>query len=207
MDTVELGPSGFVIDRTHGLDASRKDRSLCRASRHVRSSFRLKKEKYAYRRFGKKSEYPLLFLQHFTGTLDNRDPLVTDPLARNHDVILFESAGVGRSSGTVPRTVEGMALHALEFLDALSLGTVDVLGFSLGGMVAQAMALQRPSIVRKMILVAKAPGGGEDIMHLQKPSLARHIGNPNLKGYEFCRRSSLSQPSRVSRRGRPSLLA
>ena len=142
------------------------------------------KEKYAYRRFGKKSQYPLLFLQHFTGTLDNWDPLVTDPLAADHDVILFDNAGVGRSSGEVPKTIEGMAAHVLDFLDALSLKTVDIVGFSLGGMVAQVMALEKPSVLRKMILAGTAPRGGEDVMHLQKPGIAQHTGNPNLKGYE-----------------------
>jgi pimeloyl-ACP methyl ester carboxylesterase len=125
----------------------------------------------------------LLFLQHFTGTLDNWDPAVTDPLAEGREVILFDSAGVGRSTGKVPTTVAGMASNALDFLDSLELRSCDVLGFSLGGMVAQQMALERPSIFRRMILVGTAPRGGEDIMHLEKPSLARHLGDPRLKGY------------------------
>jgi pimeloyl-ACP methyl ester carboxylesterase len=98
-------------------------------------------------------------------------------------VLLFDSAGVGRSTGKVPTTVDGMATHALNFLDGLGLRDCDVLGFSLGGMVAQQMALHRPSIVRRMILVGTAPSGGEDIMHLEKPSLARYLGDPTLKGY------------------------
>jgi pimeloyl-ACP methyl ester carboxylesterase len=140
-------------------------------------------ETYAYRRFGSGPGHPLVCLQHFTGTLDNWDPAVTDPLAAERDVILFDSAGVGRSTGKVPTTVAGMASHALDFLDALRLDSCDVLGFSLGGMVAQQMALDRPSIFRRMILVGTAPRGGEDIMHLDKPSLARHLGDPTLKGY------------------------
>jgi pimeloyl-ACP methyl ester carboxylesterase len=76
-----------------------------------------------------------------------------------------------------------MAMHALEFLDALSVTSCDVLGFSLGGMVAQQMALDRPSVFRRMILVGTAPRGGEDIMHLEKPSLAKHLADPTLKGY------------------------
>jgi pimeloyl-ACP methyl ester carboxylesterase len=139
---------------------------------------------YAYRRFGVESRQPLLCLQHFTGTLDNWDPAVTDALARRREVILFESAGLGRSSGEVPRNMTGMASHALAFLDALSLRSCDVLGFSLGGMVAQQMALDRPSVFRRIILVGTAPRGGEDIMHLDKPSLARHLGDPKNKGYE-----------------------
>src|SRR6516165_4601930 len=89
-------------------------------------------QRYAYRRFGSGPGLPLLFLQHFTGTLDNWDPAVTDPLASGREVILFESAGLGRSTGKVPDTVAGMAKHALAFLDGLSLASCDVLGFSLG---------------------------------------------------------------------------
>ena len=140
-------------------------------------------QKYAYRRFGSGSPPPLLCLQHFTGTLDNWDPAVTDVLAQRGEVILFESAGIGRSTGTVPETVAGMAEHVLAFLDGLRLQTCDVLGFSLGGMVAQQMALDRPSIFRKLILVGTAPRGGEDIMHLEKPSLAKPLQDPDLKGY------------------------
>jgi pimeloyl-ACP methyl ester carboxylesterase len=142
------------------------------------------KEKYAYRRFGSKSQYPLLFLQHFTGTLDNWDPAVTDPLAADHDVILFENAGVGRSSGKVPTTMAGMAEHVLAFLDTLGIKTCDVLGFSLGGVIAQQMALDNSKMFRKMILVGTAPRGGDDIMHLDKPTLAKHLQDPKLKGYE-----------------------
>jgi pimeloyl-ACP methyl ester carboxylesterase len=141
-------------------------------------------ERYAYRRFGSGSKLPLLCLQHFTGTLDNWDPAVTDPLAMDREVILFESAGLGRSSGAVPTTIAGMSMQALAFLDTLRLKTSDVLGFSLGGMVAQQMALDRPSSFRRIILVGTAPRGGEDIMHLDKPSIAKHLGDPSLKGYE-----------------------
>src|SRR6267142_3750013 len=93
-------------------------------------------QSYAYRRFGNGPGLPLLFLQHFIGTLDNWDPAVTDPLATGHEVILFDSAGVGRSTGEVPVTIAGMARHAIAFLDGLGLETCDVVGYSLGGMVA-----------------------------------------------------------------------
>src|SRR5258706_12798264 len=114
---------------------------------------RAKNGTYAYRRFGSGPARPLLFLQHFTGTLDNWDPAVTDPLATEREVILFDNAGVGRSTGKVPVTVAEMASHALDFLDALALDGCDVLGFSLGGMVAQQMARDRSSIFRRMVLV------------------------------------------------------
>src|SRR5262245_51398808 len=138
---------------------------------------------YAYRRFGAASRLPLLCLQHFIGTLDNWDPALTDPLALGRELILFDSAGVGRSTGEVPRTVAGMATHALAFMDRLGLVECDILGCSLGGMVAQVMAQQRPSMIRRMILVGTAPRGGEDIMHLEKPSLARFLQDPSLHGY------------------------
>jgi pimeloyl-ACP methyl ester carboxylesterase len=141
------------------------------------------KERYAFRRFGAGPGLPLLCLQHFTGTMDNWDPAVTDPLADQREVILFESAGIGRSSGSVPNTIAGMAAHAFAFVDALGVEICDVLGFSLGGMVAQQMVLERPSIFRRMILVGTAPRGGEDIMHLEKPSLAQALGDPSLQGY------------------------
>jgi pimeloyl-ACP methyl ester carboxylesterase len=76
-----------------------------------------------------------------------------------------------------------MAQHALAFLDGMGVTGCDVLGFSLGGMIAQQMAQDRPAIIRRMILVATAPRGGEDIMHLEKPSLARFLSDPNLRGY------------------------
>jgi pimeloyl-ACP methyl ester carboxylesterase len=138
---------------------------------------------YAYRRFGNGSGLPLLCLQHFTGTLDNWDPAVTDPLAAGREVILFDNAGVGRSTGEVPDTMAGMTRHVLAFLGGLGIKTCDVLGFSLGGMIAQQMAQDRPSIIRRMILVGTGPRGGEDIMHLEKPSLAKHIQDPQNHGY------------------------
>src|SRR5262245_60139950 len=113
-------------------------------------------EKYAFRRFGSGRVLRLLLLQHFTVTLDNWDPAVTDPLASGREVILFESAGLGRSTGKVPDTIAGMATRAFALLDALDLRSCDVLGFSLGGMVAQQMAEDRPSIFRRMILVVTA---------------------------------------------------
>jgi len=140
-------------------------------------------QRYAYRRFGAGRGRPLLFLQHFTGTLDNWDPAVTDPLASTREVILFENAGVGRSTGRVPETVAGMAEHSLDFLQRLGVASCDVLGFSLGGMIAQQMAQDRPSIIRRMILVGSAPRGGEDIMHLEKPTLAGYFHDPKLQGY------------------------
>ena len=147
-----------------------------------------KNETYAYRRFGHGPGRPLLCLQHFMGTLDNWDPAVVDVLASGREVILFDNAGVGRSTGKVPDTVQGMATHALAFLDGLGVTTCDVLGFSLGGMIAQQIAQDRPSMFRRMILVGTAPRGGEDIMHLEKPSLAKRIQDPTNRGYDVLKK-------------------
>jgi pimeloyl-ACP methyl ester carboxylesterase len=88
----------------------------------------------------------------------------------------------------VPNTVAGMASHGLAFLDSLGIATCDALGFSLGGMAAQQMALERPSIFRRIMLVGTAPRGGEDNMHLEKPSLAKPLGDPSLQGYAILRK-------------------
>ena len=143
---------------------------------------------YAYRRFGNGSGLPLLCLQHFTGTLDNWDSAVTDPLASGREVILFDNAGVGRSTGDVPGTIAGMAGHAMAFLDELGIKTCDVIGYSLGGMVALQMVQDRASIFRRMILVGTAPRGGEDIMHLEKPSLAKRVQDPTNRGYDVLKK-------------------
>jgi len=127
---------------------------------------------YAYRQFGLGPGTPLLFLQHFTGTLDNWDPAVSDPLAEGRTVILFENAGIGRSTGTVPETVAGMADHTMRFLEMLGLTKVDVLGFSLGGMVAQVMALKRPTLLRRIILTGTGPAGGVGVA-MDRPELLK----------------------------------
>jgi pimeloyl-ACP methyl ester carboxylesterase len=117
--------------------------------------------RFAYRRFGKRDGVPLVLNMHFTGTMDHWDPLVTDGLAATREVILFDNAGISRSSGEVPTSVEEMAANAVAFIQALGLPKVDVLGFSLGGFVAQALAVATPSLVRRLILVGTGPRGGE----------------------------------------------
>ena len=113
--------------------------------------------RFAYRRWGKRSGLPLVFNQHFTGNLDNWDPAVLDGLAKEREVIIFNNAGVASSTGEVPTTFAGMAKNAEAFIDGLGLTKVDLLGFSIGGMVAQQVTLDRPELVRKLILVGTAP--------------------------------------------------
>jgi pimeloyl-ACP methyl ester carboxylesterase len=117
--------------------------------------------RFAYRRFGKEGGVPLVFNQHFTGTMDHWDPVVTDGFAKDREVILFDNAGVAGSSGDVPTTFEEMGANAVAFIKALGLAKVDVLGFSIGGFVAQEIALQSPDLVRRLVLVGTGPRGGE----------------------------------------------
>src|SRR3979409_2566401 len=117
--------------------------------------------RFAYRRFGKTGGVPIVFNQHYIGTMDYWDPTVTDGLARDREVILFDNAGVSSSSGEVPTTFEQMGANAIAFIRALGLKRVDVLGFSIGGMVAQEITLQAPALVRKLILVGTGPRGGQ----------------------------------------------
>jgi len=122
--------------------------------------------RFAYRRFGKAGGVPLVFNMHYLGTMDYWDPTVTDGLARDREVILFDNAGVSRSSGEVPTTFEQMGANAVAFSRALGLKKADMLGFSIGGMVAQEIALQAPDLVRKLILVGTGPRGGEGMASL-----------------------------------------
>jgi pimeloyl-ACP methyl ester carboxylesterase len=122
--------------------------------------------RFGYRRFGKSGGVPLLFNQHYTGTMDHWDPAVTDGLARDHEVILFDNAGVSSSSGTVPTTFEEMGANAVAFIKALELEQLDLLGFSIGGFVAQEVALQAPDRVRRIVLVGTGPRGGEGMATL-----------------------------------------
>ena len=119
--------------------------------------------KFAYRRFGKTGGLPLVFLQHFTGTLDNWDPAVTDGFAADREVIIFDNAGIASSGGDVAETIKGIAATALAFIDALVLKEIDLFGFSMGSFVAQQITMERPELVHKLVLVGSGPRGGVDL--------------------------------------------
>jgi pimeloyl-ACP methyl ester carboxylesterase len=119
--------------------------------------------RFAYRRFGKPGVVPLVFNMHFTGTMDHWDPMVTDGLAATREVILFNNAGVSSSSGEVPTTIQEMGTNAIAFIKALGLKQVDVLGFSIGGFVAQEITLQADELVRRLVLVGTGPRGGQNM--------------------------------------------
>lgn len=118
-------------------------------------------KRVAYRRFGRPSGYPLLLLNYFAAGMDDWDPSVTNGLAAQREIILFDNVGVASSSGETPSTVAAMEKDCVDFCNALNLKKIDVLGFSLGGMIAQQLAFQHPDMIRRMILVGTGPRGGE----------------------------------------------
>src|ERR1700730_12391085 len=122
--------------------------------------------RFGYRRFGKANGVPLVFSQHYIGTMDYWDPTVTDCLARAREVILFNNAGVSKSSGEVPTTFERMAADAIAFIKALGLKQVDLFGFSIGGMIVQEITLQAPDLVRRLIADGTGPRGGQGMESL-----------------------------------------
>ena len=119
--------------------------------------------RFAYRRFGTPGRTPVVFFQHFMGNLDDHDPAISDGFAVDREVILFNNTGVSSTSGVVPETIERMAVDAAAFIDALGLATVDLVGHSMGGLVAQEVAIQRPDLARRVVLVGTGPRGGERI--------------------------------------------
>ena len=114
--------------------------------------------RFAYRIFGVPS-VPLVLCQRFRGTMDDWDPLFLDTLAAERRVIIFDNVGVGRTAGDSPSRIADMAERAADFIHALGFATVDVLGWSMGGAVAQALTLAYPHLVRRLIVAGSGPGG------------------------------------------------
>jgi pimeloyl-ACP methyl ester carboxylesterase len=139
---------------------------------------------YAYRSTGDSDVAPLVALQHFRGNLDNWDPALIDALSSGRRVITFDNRGVAASSGRTPSTIAQMALDALDFIDALKLGEVDLLGFSIGSFVAQEIALVRPAAVRKVVLASSAPQGASG-MHGWAPDVIGAVGKPQTSPREY----------------------
>jgi pimeloyl-ACP methyl ester carboxylesterase len=119
--------------------------------------------RFAYRRLGRQSGVPLIMALRFRGTIDHWDPALLDVLSSERDVIVFDNRGTGRSSGTPPTTIDGLAQGLLEFVDALGLTQVDLLGWSMGGFVVQTATLLRPALVRRLIVAGSGPGRVPDM--------------------------------------------
>jgi len=131
----------------------------------------------AYRAFGKMEGapqvpqvplIPLVLLQHFTGTMDNWDPAITNGLAEEFQVVLFDNKGLGASGGQTPDTIEAMARDAVAFIKAIGYTKVNLLGFSMGGFIAQQITLDEPTLVNKLILAGTGPKGGEGLANSEK---------------------------------------
>ena len=115
---------------------------------------------FVYRELGSPAGTPLILLNHFTGVLDDWDPRVVDGLAAERRVMTFDNRGVGGSEGETPSSIAEMADDAIAFIRALGLETVDLLGFSMGGYIAQTIVQKNPQLVRKLILAGTGPAGG-----------------------------------------------
>lgn len=149
--------------------------------------------RFAYRRLGPSTGTPLVLLQHFSGNIDAWDPAVVNALAADRPVIAFDNAGVGRSTGQTPDNIEAMARDAVAFINMLGLSEVDLLGFSLGGCVAQQIAAEHGTLVRKLILVGTAPKGGEEHLLAVLQDAFSQTGAPDLRLPLFFTKSSASQ--------------
>lgn len=130
---------------------------------------------FAYRELGPVSGVPLVFLHHLMAVLDDWDPRLIDGIAAQRRVIAFDNRGVGASGGAVPDTVEAMGQDAIAFIRTLGLRKVDLFGFSLGGGVAQMVALQAPELVRRMILAGTGPRGGGGIERINRIAITAYL--------------------------------
>jgi pimeloyl-ACP methyl ester carboxylesterase len=135
----------------------------------------------AYRRFGKPSKTPLVYLTHYRGSMDVTDPLLMNTIAQNREVILLDNTGIGHSGGTVPDTIDAMTATVVNLLAAINVPKADILGFSMGGLIAQVMAIDYPRVVNKLILAGSRPGYGPDIFQLASDPLAGPAGDPDLQ--------------------------
>src|SRR6266480_1226580 len=130
---------------------------------------------FAYRELGPRTGAPLVFLHHLTAVLDDWDPRVIDGIAAKRHVIMFDNRGIGASGGSVPHTIDEMAADAVAFIRALGYGKVDLLGFSLGGGVAQVITLNHPELVRRVILAGTGPAGGGGIEKINRIAATAYI--------------------------------
>jgi pimeloyl-ACP methyl ester carboxylesterase len=151
--------------------------------------------RFAYRRLGPSTGTPLILLQHFSGNIDAWDPAVVNALAADRPVIAFDNAGVGLSTGQTPDNVATMARDAVDFINVLGLSEVDLLGFSLGGCVAQQITAEHGRLVRKLILVGTAPKGGEEHLLAVLQEAFSQTGAPDPRLPLFFTKSSASRSS------------
>ncbi|WP_167148759.1 alpha/beta hydrolase [Actinomyces sp. ZJ308] len=157
------------------LNGGRATRWTSAPTRHLR----VRNESLAYRDLGADGAMPIVLLTHLGATLDEWDPRVVDALAAGRRVIALDLPGIGSSAGSVPPTIKGMAGAVRAFIAALGLSRIDLMGFSLGGFVAQQVALDAPNLVRRLVLAGTGPAGGEGI---NRPTGAAYVYLDMLRG-------------------------
>jgi pimeloyl-ACP methyl ester carboxylesterase len=154
---------------------------------------------YAYRELGPKSGIPVVFFVHLAATLDNWDPRIVDPIAKTRHVITFDQRGVGASTGKVPDSIEAMADDAYTFIRALGFDKIDIFSFSLGGMIAQALVVEHPELVRKLVLTGTGPAGGKDIDKVAGTTyydiLRAALTRSDAKEFLFFNRNATGKPA------------
>jgi len=154
---------------------------------------------FAYRELGPKGGIPVVFFVHLAATLDNWDPRIVDPIAKNRHVITFDQRGVGASTGEVPDSIEAMADDAYTFIRALGFDKIDIFSFSLGGMIAQALVVEHPELVRKLVLTGTGPAGGKDIDKVAGTTyydiLRAALTRSDAKEFLFFNRNATGKPA------------
>ena len=154
---------------------------------------------FAYRELGRKGGIPVVFFVHLAATLDNWDPRIVDPIAKDHHVITFDQRGVGASTGKVPDSIEAMADDAYTFIRALGFDKIDIFSFSLGGMIAQALVVEHPELVRKLVLTGTGPAGGKDIDKVAGTTyfdiLRAALTRSDAKEFLFFNRNATGKPA------------
>ncbi|HEY3572772.1 MAG TPA: alpha/beta hydrolase [Arthrobacter sp.] len=154
---------------------------------------------FAYRELGPKGRIPVFFFVHLAATLDNWDPRIIDPIAKHRHVITFNQRGVGASSGQVPDSIEVMADDAYSFIKALGFDKIDIFSFSLGGMIAQDLAVKHPDLVRKLVLTGTGPRGGKDIDKVAGTTyydiLRAALTRSDAKEFLFFNRNATGKPA------------
>jgi pimeloyl-ACP methyl ester carboxylesterase len=154
---------------------------------------------FAYRELGPKGGIPVVFFVHLAATLDNWDPRIADPIAKDHHVITFDQRGVGASTGKVPDSIEAMADDAYTFIRALGFDKIDIFSFSLGGMIAQALVVEHPELVRKLVLTGTGPAGGKDIDQVAGTTyydiLRAALTRSDAKEFLFFNRNATGKPA------------
>ncbi len=163
--------------------------------------------KYAYRSFGQQEGIPLVFFIHFVATMDDWDPALINRLAEQYPILLLDNKGVGGSGGTVPTSVEEMGDDAVKLIQALGYKKINLLGFSIGGFIAQNVAAKHPELVNKLILAGTSPKGGRyitDILQHLAQAQKEEPTNPRLSLFfpktESGRAAGLAYTGRLQKR-------